>query len=106
MPKQLDSGRRRFFGTAVMTIAAAQQVLNGPADGQLGKTKAGDLPKIGRGEHTSFASLKHIDAGVLNVGSAEAGPPGSLWSSFCTAGLTTFTAMLTSRLCCQPQATA
>jgi pimeloyl-ACP methyl ester carboxylesterase len=76
MPEQLDDRRRRFFGTAAMTIAAAQLVLNGPAEGQPGKTKAGDLPKIRRGEHTSFASLKHIDAGVLNVGYAEAGPSG------------------------------
>jgi pimeloyl-ACP methyl ester carboxylesterase len=76
MPEQLDSGRRRFFGTAAMTIAAVQLALNGPAEGQPGKTKAGDLPKIRRGEHTSFASLKHIDAGVLNVGYAEAGPSG------------------------------
>ena len=76
MPEQLDSGRRRFFGTAAMTIAAAQLVLHGSAEAQPGKAKADDLPKIRRGEHTSFASLKHIDAGVLNVGYAEAGPTG------------------------------
>ena len=29
----------------------------------------------GPGTHTSFASLKQIDAGLLNVGYAEAGPP-------------------------------
>jgi len=34
MPEQLVSGRRRFFGTAAMTIAAVQLVLNGPAEGQ------------------------------------------------------------------------
>ncbi len=33
-----------------------------------------DLPKIKPGTNTSFGSLKQIDAGVLNVGYAEAGP--------------------------------
>ena len=32
------------------------------------------MPKIRRGTNTSFGSLKQIDAGVLNVGYAEAGP--------------------------------
>jgi pimeloyl-ACP methyl ester carboxylesterase len=32
------------------------------------------LPPVKPGTHTSFASLKQIDAGVLNVGYAEAGP--------------------------------
>jgi len=32
------------------------------------------LPRIRRGTNTSFASLKQTDAGVLNVGYAEAGP--------------------------------
>ena len=33
-----------------------------------------DLPKIKPGANTSFASIKQIDAGLLNVGYAEAGP--------------------------------
>jgi pimeloyl-ACP methyl ester carboxylesterase len=33
-----------------------------------------DATKIKRGTNTSFGSLKQIDAGVLNVGYAEAGP--------------------------------
>ena len=43
----------------------------GSADAQSGTTK---LPAIKPGTNTSFASLKQIDAGVLNVGYAEAGP--------------------------------
>jgi hypothetical protein len=31
-------------------------------------------PSTKAGTHTSFGSLKQIDAGVLNVGYAEAGP--------------------------------
>jgi hypothetical protein len=33
-----------------------------------------NLPPIVPGTHTSFGALQQIDAGVLNVGYAEAGP--------------------------------
>ncbi len=39
------------------------------------KTDLADLPAIKPGTNTSFASLKQIDAGPLNVGYAEDGPP-------------------------------
>jgi pimeloyl-ACP methyl ester carboxylesterase len=48
--------------------------MTGSADAQTGKIKLAELPKIKPGTHTSFASLKQIDAGELNVGYAEAGP--------------------------------
>jgi pimeloyl-ACP methyl ester carboxylesterase len=70
----IDHDRRRFFGTAAMTLAAAQFALSGSADAQAGKAKPADLPRIKPGTNTSFAALKQIDAGVLNVGYAEAGP--------------------------------
>ena len=57
-----------------MTIAAAQLGMIGSADAQSSKAKPSDLPTIKPGTNTSFASLKQIDAGVLNVGYAEAGP--------------------------------
>jgi pimeloyl-ACP methyl ester carboxylesterase len=38
------------------------------------KTKPADLPTVKPGTNTSFAALKQIDAGLLNVGYAEAGP--------------------------------
>ena len=57
-----------------MTIAAAQLGMIGSADAQSGKTKPADLPTIKPGTNTSFGALKQIDAGVLNVGYAEAGP--------------------------------
>jgi pimeloyl-ACP methyl ester carboxylesterase len=71
--KDVDHHRRRFCGTAALTIAAAQLGMIGSADAQPGKTK---LPAIKPGTHTSFTPLKQIDAGVLNVGYAEAGPAG------------------------------
>jgi pimeloyl-ACP methyl ester carboxylesterase len=69
----IDGDRRHFLGVAAMTIAAAQLILNRPAAAQPGKSKP-ELSKIKRGTHTSFAFFKQIDAGVLNIGYAEAGP--------------------------------
>jgi len=57
-------------------MAAAQLAGIGSADAQPGKTKRADLPKIRPGANTSFAPLKQIEAGVLNVGYAEAGLAG------------------------------
>jgi pimeloyl-ACP methyl ester carboxylesterase len=71
---KVTNNRRHFLETAAITIAAAQLSRIGPAAAQSGRTKSADLPKIRPGTNTSFASLKHIDAGVLNVGYAETGP--------------------------------
>ena len=71
MSEQIDQHRRRFFGTAAMTIAAAQFGMIGSADAQ---TKPAPLRPIKPGTNTSFGPLKQIDAGLLNVGYAEAGP--------------------------------
>ena len=73
MSEDINHPRRRFFGTAALTVAAAQLGLIGSADAQ-SKAKAASLPAIKPGTNTSFAALKQIDAGVLNVGYAEAGP--------------------------------
>ncbi len=72
--EEINLRRRRFFGTAAMSIAAAQLILGGSADAQPGKAKPAELPNIKPGANTSFGPLKQIDAGVLNVGYAEAGP--------------------------------
>jgi pimeloyl-ACP methyl ester carboxylesterase len=69
--EKIDRHRRRFFGTAAVTIAAAQLGLIGRADAQ---PKSKELPPIKPGTNTSFGPLKQINAGVLNVGYAEAGP--------------------------------
>jgi pimeloyl-ACP methyl ester carboxylesterase len=71
-PEPIDHHRRRFFGSAAMTIAAAQLGMFGSTRAQAGPTK--QLPAIRPGTNTSFGALKQIDAGVLNVGYAEAGP--------------------------------
>ncbi|HMI30682.1 MAG TPA: alpha/beta hydrolase [Candidatus Limnocylindrales bacterium] len=74
MPEEINQDRRRFLGTAAMTIAAAQLGVLGLADAQAGKAKAADKTMIKPGTNTSFGPLKQIDAGLLNVGYAEAGP--------------------------------
>lgn len=72
-PEEINRQRRSFVGAAAMTAAAAQLGIVGAAAAQSGKTSAA-LPAVKPGTNTSFASLKQIDAGVLNVGYAEAGP--------------------------------
>ena len=57
--------RRRFLRNAGVTLAAAQIASLATARAQTAAP----------GTNASFASLKQIDAGVLNVGYAEAGPP-------------------------------
>ena len=74
MSEEIKHDRRRFLSTAAMTIAAAQLGMASFADAQSSKKKSANVPKIKRGTNTSFGSLKQIDAGVLNVGYAEAGP--------------------------------
>ena len=74
MSEDVNHHRRRFLGTAAMTIAAAQLVMTGSAGAQPGNARPAVLPAIKPGTNTSFGPLKQIDAGVLNVGYAEAGP--------------------------------
>ena len=74
MPDKIDPSRRGFLGTAAMTLAAAQFGMIGSARAQSSTGKLANLPTIKPGTNTSFAALKQINAGVLNVGYAEAGP--------------------------------
>src|SRR5690242_8514237 len=66
--------RRHFFGTVAMSIAAVQLGGIGSVTAQAGKAKASSIPAITPGAHTSFGPLKQVDAGLLNVAYAEAGP--------------------------------
>ena len=72
--EKIDHRRRRLFGAAAVTIAATQLGIVDSANAQSSKTKQAQIPPIKPGTNTSFASLKQIDAGVLNIGYAEAGP--------------------------------
>jgi pimeloyl-ACP methyl ester carboxylesterase len=74
MSDKINHDRRRFFGTAAMILAAALFALSDSANAQPAGRKSLDTRNFKRGTNTSFASLKQIDAGLLNVGYAEAGP--------------------------------
>jgi pimeloyl-ACP methyl ester carboxylesterase len=62
---------RRALGAAAMTVVAAQLGMASFAHAKAGRKK---LPAVKPGTNKSFPSLKQIDAGLLNVGYAEAGP--------------------------------
>ena len=74
MSEEIDLNRRRFLSTAAMSLAAAEAGLTGSADAQPKKTRPADPSKTRPETNTSFGALKQIEAGVLNVGYAEAGP--------------------------------
>jgi pimeloyl-ACP methyl ester carboxylesterase len=76
MLNDVNPDRRRFLSTATMSIAAAQFGMMGSPAAQSVKPKRASVPTIKRGTNTSFSSLKQINAGLLSVGYAEAGPPG------------------------------
>jgi len=75
MSDQTKLDRRRFFGTAAMTLATAQIALDASVWAQPAR-KMLDTAGFKAGTNTSFASLKQLDAGLLNVGYAEVGPAG------------------------------
>ena len=68
----VNHGRRELFGAVAISIAAAQLATMGAAKAQ--STAKSILPAIKPGTTTSFGPLKQIDAGVLSIGYAEAGP--------------------------------
>jgi pimeloyl-ACP methyl ester carboxylesterase len=73
-PAALTENRRRFLSTAAMTFVATQVAVIGSAKAQSNTQKSAVLPTVKRGTNASFASLKQTNAGLLNVGYAEAGP--------------------------------
>src|SRR5215217_9687546 len=70
MPREIDEFRRLFFSTVAMTLAAGRLGVFDITHAQSGTTTQAAVPE----RHTSFASMKQINAGALNVGYAEAGP--------------------------------
>jgi pimeloyl-ACP methyl ester carboxylesterase len=69
MSEDFKYDRRQFMGTAAMTVAAAQLgIFSSAAQSREESTTINSAP------NTSFGPLKQIEAGLLNVGYAEAGP--------------------------------
>src|ERR1700688_1046338 len=70
MPDDFDHHRREFLSVAGMALAASEFAMSGAANAQ----SAAQTSPVKTGTYTSFAPLKQINAGLLNVGYAEAGP--------------------------------
>ena len=68
--------RRAFLGTVATSVAAAELLTIGRSGLGSGTVASAATVGIRPGTHTSFSSIKQIDAGLLNVGYAEAGPAG------------------------------
>ena len=74
MSTSFSRQRRNFFGFAAGIAAAARFGSISTANAQ---TKgAGPIAAVKPGTNISFGPLKQVEAGVLNVGYAEAGPAG------------------------------
>ena len=71
-PENIDRRRRTFVSGAVAIAAATSFGIVPSAEARTGKAT---LPLIKPGTNASLGPLKHINAGVLNVAYAEAGPP-------------------------------
>lgn len=63
MSDEINSGRRSFLGAAAASLLATH----------LEAAPAAKLPAVEPGTNIAFPDLKQIDAGLLNVGYAEAG---------------------------------
>ena len=73
MSEQLKYDRRRFLDTAAITLAASQLVLAGFAGKKFHRTNLAGENNTNPVSNHSFEIIKQIDAGVLNIGYAEAG---------------------------------
>jgi pimeloyl-ACP methyl ester carboxylesterase len=72
--EEIGSDRRRFLGAAALTIAAAGLGISGSASAQAGTRKPAGATTAKPATNPTFGPTKQIDAGLLNVGYAEAGP--------------------------------
>ena len=73
MPERNHLDRRGFLGAAATTLAAGQLGMIDPMAMHRMTTRSSMRPQM-ESPSVPFASLKQIDAGVLNVGYAESGP--------------------------------
>jgi pimeloyl-ACP methyl ester carboxylesterase len=73
--KKIKYSRRHFLGTATMSLGAAEFTMIGLAKAaQFTDQKHKEAMNNQNEASTSFGPLKQINAGLLNVGYAEAGP--------------------------------
>jgi pimeloyl-ACP methyl ester carboxylesterase len=74
MSYAIDPDRRRFFGAAAMTFAAAQLDMRTFAEAHAATAGTAQPSPVKSGPQVSFAPLKEVTAGALSIGYAEAGP--------------------------------
>ncbi|WP_426670133.1 alpha/beta fold hydrolase [Mucilaginibacter sp. McL0603] len=74
MSEKPHYGRRRFLGAAAITIATGPLFMVSSANAKPEKTNPKNMIPSKPEMNTSFDTIKQINAGVLNVGYAEAGP--------------------------------
>jgi pimeloyl-ACP methyl ester carboxylesterase len=74
MSERIDQERRRLVGVAALTVAAAELGIVNAASGASSDDTRSPPRSKPAGFDASFAALKQVDAGLLNVAYAEAGP--------------------------------
>lgn len=73
MSDTINARRRRFFGTAAVSLGAAELALSGLARAQ--SVINSSVPvTAAKPSSASFGTIKQVDAGLLNVGYAQSGP--------------------------------
>ena len=72
--EEINRGRRSLLGAMAASVAAAKLLTTGSADAEASEATRAGVPASPPDSNASFGPLKQIDAGVLNVGYAEAGP--------------------------------
>lgn len=74
MSEQIDRRRRELLGATAVGLAVVQVGATAPAVAQTDVKNRVNSRKIGKASTGSFAPLKRINAGVLSIAYAEAGP--------------------------------
>ncbi len=74
MSKQILYNRRHFLGKTLLAVGATELAMIGFASGRLINGNSTNATLNKKNMNATFDQLKQIDAGVLNVGYAEAGP--------------------------------
>jgi len=74
MSDRIDTKRRSFLGMTALGLAVAPFGLSSLASAQTAAPAAAAGKRAAAGGHTSFTSIKHVKAGVLDVAYAEDGP--------------------------------
>jgi pimeloyl-ACP methyl ester carboxylesterase len=74
MSDLINPKRRRFLGATALGLAIAPFGLSSLANAQAAKPAPGEAKRTVASGHTSFKSIKHVKAGVLDVAYAEDGP--------------------------------